>query len=67
MEAIAEEKAAILQGLDAAGVAVLPADSPWFPLLRDRAGSHRVVGFGSSPGAAVRLTQVEAGARIRRS
>jgi UDP-N-acetylmuramoyl-tripeptide--D-alanyl-D-alanine ligase len=62
MEAIAEEKAAILQGLDAAGVAVLPADSPWFPLLRDRAGSHRVVGFGSSPGAAVRLTQVEAGA-----
>src|SRR6185437_1459732 len=33
MEAIATEKAAILHGLNAAGVAVLPADSPWFPLL----------------------------------
>jgi UDP-N-acetylmuramoyl-tripeptide--D-alanyl-D-alanine ligase len=62
MEAIAEEKAAILQGLDAAGVAVLPADSPWFPLLRDRAGARRVFSFGTSSGAAVRLTQIEASA-----
>ena len=62
MEAIAEEKAAILQGLDAAGVAVLPANSPWFPLLRDRAGSHRVFSFGASPGASARLTQIEPGA-----
>jgi UDP-N-acetylmuramoyl-tripeptide--D-alanyl-D-alanine ligase len=62
MEAIAEEKAAILQGLAAAGVAVLPADSPWFPLLRDRAGTHRVLSFGSAPGAAVQLTDIEPGA-----
>jgi UDP-N-acetylmuramoyl-tripeptide--D-alanyl-D-alanine ligase len=60
MEAIAEEKAAILQGLDDAGVAVLPADSPWFPLLRDRAGSHRVVSFGATPGACAQLAQFEA-------
>jgi UDP-N-acetylmuramoyl-tripeptide--D-alanyl-D-alanine ligase len=62
MEAIAEEKAAILQGLAAEGVAVLPADSPWFPLLRDRAGTHRVLSFGSAPGAAVHLTDIEPGA-----
>lgn len=61
MEAIAEEKASIMRGLDQAGTAVLPADSPWFALLRDRAGSHRVVGFGSGRGAAVRLTQLEQG------
>jgi UDP-N-acetylmuramoyl-tripeptide--D-alanyl-D-alanine ligase len=59
MEAIAEEKAAILQGLDAGGVAVLPADSPWFPLLRDRAGTHRVLSFGSAAGTTARLTQIE--------
>lgn len=59
MEAIADEKATIMQGLEVDGVAVLPADSPWFPLLRDRAGSHRVFSFGSAPGAAARLTQIE--------
>jgi UDP-N-acetylmuramoyl-tripeptide--D-alanyl-D-alanine ligase len=59
MQAIAEEKAAILQGLDAAGVAVLPADSPWFPLLRERAGIRQVLGFGSAPGTAAQLTQFE--------
>jgi UDP-N-acetylmuramoyl-tripeptide--D-alanyl-D-alanine ligase len=40
----------------------LPADSPWFPLLRDRAGTNRVLSFGSAPGAAARLTQYEPGA-----
>ena len=64
MEAIADEKAAILQGLDAAGVAVLPADSPWFPRLRDHAGRHQVLSFGSAPGAAVRLTHIEPGANF---
>jgi len=59
MEAIAEEKAAIMQGMDAAGVAVLPADTPWFPLLRERAGAHHVISFGASPGAAARLLQIE--------
>ena len=59
MEAIAEEKSTILQGLNPAGVAVLPADSPWFPLLRERAGSHPVISFGSAQGAAVRLAELE--------
>ena len=59
MEAIAEEKAAILEGLDTSGVAVLPADSPWFPLLRERAGSHQILSFGAGPGAASRLIQIE--------
>jgi UDP-N-acetylmuramoyl-tripeptide--D-alanyl-D-alanine ligase len=64
MEAIAEEKATILQGLSAAGVAVLPADSPWFPLLRGHAGRHQVLGFGSAPGAAAQLTHIESGANF---
>ena len=62
MEAIAEEKAAIFHGLDAAGVAVLPADSPWFPLLRDRAARRRIMSFGAARGADARLTQLEPGA-----
>jgi UDP-N-acetylmuramoyl-tripeptide--D-alanyl-D-alanine ligase len=59
MEAIAEEKSTILQGLDAAGVAIMPADSPWFPLLRQRAGAHQVLSFGSAPCAAARLVEIE--------
>ena len=59
MSSIAEEKAAILGGLDAAGVAVLPADSPWFPLLRERAGAHKVISFGSAPGADARLLEIQ--------
>jgi UDP-N-acetylmuramoyl-tripeptide--D-alanyl-D-alanine ligase len=59
MDAVAEEKSSILQGLGRGGVAVLPADSPWFPLLRERAGSHRVIGFGAAPGAAARLLGIE--------
>ena len=59
IEAIAEEKAAIMQGLPPDGIAVLPADSPWLPLLRANAGGVRVVTFGSAPGADVRLVGVE--------
>ncbi len=59
MAAIAEEKAAIVRGLDASGVVVLPADSPWFPLLRERAGSHAVISFGAGPGAMARLIEIE--------
>jgi len=59
MEAIAEEKSSILQGLEPGGVAVLPVDSPWFPLLRQRAGTHPVFGFGTAPGTAARLVSLE--------
>jgi UDP-N-acetylmuramoyl-tripeptide--D-alanyl-D-alanine ligase len=59
LEAIAEEKSSILQGLEPEGVAVLPADSPWFPLLRQRAAAHTVLGFGTAPGTAARLVSLE--------
>jgi UDP-N-acetylmuramoyl-tripeptide--D-alanyl-D-alanine ligase len=59
IEAIADEKAAIMDGLEPAGVAVLPADSPWLPRLTERAGAHRVLTFGASRRAGVRLTRIE--------
>ena len=62
LEAIAEEKAAIMLGLTPGGTAVLPLDSFWFPLLRDRAGAHRVFSFGEGPGASVRLVEMTADA-----
>lgn len=56
-DAIAEEKADILFGLEPGGVAVLPQDSPFFPRLLERAtqAGARVIGVGEAPGAAVRL------------
>jgi UDP-N-acetylmuramoyl-tripeptide--D-alanyl-D-alanine ligase len=59
MEAIAAEKAAILDGLHPDGVAVLPAGSPWFPLLRERAGSRRVLSFDAGSGNGARLVEIE--------
>ena len=53
--AIADEKAAILQGLQPNGVAVLPADTPLLPRLRAAAGDARIVTFGMAPEADVRL------------
>lgn len=55
LAAIAEEKGSILGGLGMGGVAVLPADSPWYPRLRELAGNHRVIGFGTGSGAGARL------------
>ncbi|MBU8546568.1 MULTISPECIES: UDP-N-acetylmuramoyl-tripeptide--D-alanyl-D-alanine ligase [Roseomonadaceae] len=46
LEAIAREKAAILSGLLPGGIAVLPAESPFLPLLRAAAGTARVLTFG---------------------
>ena len=64
IEAIAEEKADILEGVPPGGVAVLPQDNPFFPRLAARAEARglRVVGFGESPGAAARLRDVVLGA-----
>ena len=62
IEAIADEKASLLRALVADGVAVLPADSPLLPRLRMAAGAARVVTFGASLGANVRLTQLNADA-----
>ncbi len=67
IEAIAGEKAAILRGLQANGVAVLPLDNPLFPLLRDAAETTgregvRIVTFGANPAADACLVAVEADA-----
>jgi len=56
-EAIADAKAEIFGGLEPGGTAVIPADGPHFPRLRDAAmaAGAKVVSFGSSVHADVRL------------
>ena len=60
LEAIADEKAAIMMGLEPGGVAVLPADATMFPRLRTVAErmDARVVTFGATAGADIRLADV---------
>ncbi|MBV8614216.1 MAG: UDP-N-acetylmuramoyl-tripeptide--D-alanyl-D-alanine ligase [Acetobacteraceae bacterium] len=62
VEAIAREKASILRGLEPGGVAVLPADSPYLPLLRAETGGARVVTFGAAAEADARLIEAHADA-----
>ncbi len=62
IEAIADEKASIMQGLEPDGIAVLPADSDQLPRLRAAAGQSLVMTFGMDPAADVRLVHVEADA-----
>jgi len=65
LEAIAREKAAILSGLLPGGVAVLPADSAFLPLLRQAAGAARVVAFGEGGDARAIAVQADAeGSRV---
>jgi UDP-N-acetylmuramoyl-tripeptide--D-alanyl-D-alanine ligase len=59
IEAISDEKASIMRGLEPGGVAILPADSPLLPRLCAAAGDARVVTFGADPSADVRLTNIE--------
>lgn len=59
IEAIADEKAAIMRGLDDGGVAVLPADSPQLGRLRAEAGETPVLTFGGTAEADIRLTGYE--------
>jgi len=56
-EAIADAKGEIFEGLEPGGTAVIPADSPHYERLRDKALSHgaKVVAFGRSAHAQVRL------------
>lgn len=56
-QAIAETKSELLQALPTDGVAVLPADDPWYAFLRDRCAC-RVVTFGLTEGADYRATNV---------
>ncbi|PPQ26822.1 UDP-N-acetylmuramoyl-tripeptide--D-alanyl-D-alanine ligase [Rhodopila globiformis] len=62
IEAIADEKACIMRGLERGGIAVLPVDSPLFPRLRAASGKTSVMTFGADPAADVRLVDVEADA-----
>ncbi len=67
IEAIADEKAAILAGLEPDGVAVLPLDSPQFPRLHANAArihgaKLRIVTFGTGAEADCRLLAADADA-----
>ncbi len=57
LEAIADAKAEIFEGLEAGGVAVIPADSPHFEQLKAAAEGRKatVVSFGRAAHANVRL------------
>ncbi len=59
LEAIADEKAALLHGLVPGGTAILPADSPYLSRMAAHAPG-RVLLFGESPQADVRLRSVDA-------
>jgi UDP-N-acetylmuramoyl-tripeptide--D-alanyl-D-alanine ligase len=58
IEAIADAKGEIFQGLEPGGIAVLNADNPHYAHLRmlaEAAGCARVIGFGSATGATAHL------------
>jgi UDP-N-acetylmuramoyl-tripeptide--D-alanyl-D-alanine ligase len=58
VEAIADAKGEIFEGLEPDGVAVLNADNPHYPrlaALAEASGCSRVIGFGAAEGAAARL------------
>ncbi len=62
IEAIADEKASIVEGLMPNGVAVLPADSPQIDRLRAVAAGVTVITFGTRAEADVRLLHTTADA-----
>jgi len=53
LEAIADEKASIMAGLEPGGIAVLPADNPMLPRIVEKAPAFLL--FGESPDADARL------------
>lgn len=57
LEAIADAKAEIFEGLVTGGVAIIPADSPHYARLKEAAEQHKVavVSFGRAAHANVRL------------
>ena len=62
VEAIAEAKGEIFQGMEPGGVAILNADNAHYARLRtlaEAAGCARVVGFGATAGAAARLRDAQ--------
>jgi UDP-N-acetylmuramoyl-tripeptide--D-alanyl-D-alanine ligase len=66
IEAIAEAKGEIFQGLEPGGIAVLNADDAQYPrlaALAEAAGCARVIGFGAAANAAARLVELRLDAR----
>ena len=62
LDGIAREKAAIFSGLSTGGAAVLNADLPTAPILRQgAAGAARVIGFGLTEAAEARVTGLQVG------
>jgi UDP-N-acetylmuramoyl-tripeptide--D-alanyl-D-alanine ligase len=62
VEAIADAKAEIFEGVEPGGAAILPADNPQFTRLAAHAraaGVHRILSFGSRAGADARLISAE--------
>ena len=62
VEAIADAKAEIFEGMEPEGVAILPADNPQFERLKAHARSARVarvLSFGTDGGADARLVATE--------
>jgi UDP-N-acetylmuramoyl-tripeptide--D-alanyl-D-alanine ligase len=55
VDAVAAEKGSLVTTLASDGVAVLPADSPFFAEWRERAQPRQIVTFGRAPAAMVRL------------
>jgi len=63
VEAIADAKAEIFEGIETGGVAILPAENSQFERLKARAravGVSRILSFGSSAGADARLISASA-------
>lgn len=64
MEAIADAKSEIFEGLEADGVAVIPADDEFAPRLMQAvqsSGAGFMLDFGLTPGAAVRILSYDEG------
>ncbi len=59
LDAIAEAKGEIFEGLEPDGVAIVPADSPQRPVLERAAAGHRLVTFGRAADADVRLIDAD--------
>ncbi len=59
VEAIADEKAAIFDGMGGGGIAILNADNAYFSQVKQHAqakGMDRILSFGTSPKALCRMT-----------
>jgi UDP-N-acetylmuramoyl-tripeptide--D-alanyl-D-alanine ligase len=61
LDGIAVEKAAIFEGLEPGGTAIVPLDTPTASILLAHAQCVRALTFGTDPAADYRLTQVSVG------